>query len=104
MSAWLQPENSFIVKYTSQSFESLNFVAQTLNRLFHFFILKDAAEIDQLISYLINKEESEGVVLLGHSTGCQVSTIGLQSWPLNLCQIYPHEHILQIILFSVAFS
>ncbi|KAL3812702.1 hypothetical protein ACJIZ3_013970 [Penstemon smallii] len=32
---------------------------------------KDAIEIDQLISYLINKEESEGVVLLGHSTGCQ---------------------------------
>ncbi|EPS64913.1 hypothetical protein M569_09866, partial [Genlisea aurea] len=31
----------------------------------------DAAELDQLISYLINKEESEGVVLLGHSTGCQ---------------------------------
>lgn len=29
-------------------------------------------EIDQLISYLINKDNSEGVVLLGHSTGCQV--------------------------------
>ncbi|CAG7891900.1 unnamed protein product [Brassica rapa] len=29
-------------------------------------------KIDQLISYLINKENSEGVVLLGHSTGCQV--------------------------------
>lgn len=29
-------------------------------------------EIDQLISYLINKEDSEGVVLIGHSTGCQV--------------------------------
>ncbi|CAF2136602.1 BnaAnng08620D [Brassica napus] len=28
-------------------------------------------KIDQLISYLINKENSEGVVLLGHSTGCQ---------------------------------
>lgn len=35
---------------------------------------KDAMELDQLISYLINKEESEGVVLLGHSTGCQVIT------------------------------
>ncbi|KAJ4868911.1 alpha/beta-Hydrolases superfamily protein [Raphanus sativus] len=32
---------------------------------------QDAQEIDQLISYLINKENSEGVVLLGHSTGCQ---------------------------------
>ncbi|KAJ4847252.1 hypothetical protein Tsubulata_004664 [Turnera subulata] len=32
---------------------------------------QDAAEIDQLISYLINKEDSEGVALLGHSTGCQ---------------------------------
>ncbi|KAL2530467.1 alpha/beta-hydrolase superfamily protein [Forsythia ovata] len=32
---------------------------------------QDALELDQLISYLINKEESEGVVLLGHSTGCQ---------------------------------
>ncbi|KAL7123919.1 hypothetical protein ABFS83_14G014500 [Erythranthe nasuta] len=32
---------------------------------------QDAIELDQLISYLINKEESEGVVLLGHSTGCQ---------------------------------
>ncbi|OVA02971.1 Protein of unknown function DUF1749 [Macleaya cordata] len=32
---------------------------------------QDAMELDQLISYLINKEDSEGVVLLGHSTGCQ---------------------------------
>ncbi|GLT81467.1 hypothetical protein SLA2020_528520 [Shorea laevis] len=32
---------------------------------------QDALELDQLISYLINKENSEGVVLLGHSTGCQ---------------------------------
>lgn len=32
---------------------------------------QDAVELDQLISYLINKEDSEGVVLLGHSTGCQ---------------------------------
>ncbi|CAL5413297.1 unnamed protein product [Camellia sinensis] len=31
----------------------------------------DAIELDQLINYLINKEDSEGVVLLGHSTGCQ---------------------------------
>ncbi|XVF64966.1 hypothetical protein PTKIN_Ptkin09bG0209200 [Pterospermum kingtungense] len=32
---------------------------------------QDAMEIDQLISYLINKENSDGVVLLGHSTGSQ---------------------------------
>ncbi|KAH7522389.1 hypothetical protein FEM48_Zijuj07G0133100 [Ziziphus jujuba var. spinosa] len=32
---------------------------------------QDAMEIDQLISHFINKEDSEGVVLLGHSTGCQ---------------------------------
>ncbi|KAF4358894.1 hypothetical protein F8388_013698 [Cannabis sativa] len=32
---------------------------------------QDAMEVDQLISHLINKEDSEGVVLLGHSTGCQ---------------------------------
>ncbi|XP_023526586.1 UPF0613 protein PB24D3.06c-like [Cucurbita pepo subsp. pepo] len=32
---------------------------------------QDAKELDQLVSYLINKEDSEGVVLLGHSTGCQ---------------------------------
>ncbi|KAJ4968408.1 hypothetical protein NE237_015109 [Protea cynaroides] len=32
---------------------------------------EDALEIDQLINYFINKEDSEGVVLLGHSTGCQ---------------------------------
>ncbi|XP_057524568.1 UPF0613 protein PB24D3.06c-like isoform X1 [Amaranthus tricolor] len=32
---------------------------------------QDAMELDQLISYLINKENSNGVVLLGHSTGCQ---------------------------------
>lgn len=31
----------------------------------------DAMELNQLIDYLINKENSEGVVLLGHSTGCQ---------------------------------
>ncbi|KAL5198266.1 hypothetical protein ABZP36_001778, partial [Zizania latifolia] len=32
---------------------------------------QDVLELDQLISYLINKENSEGVILLGHSTGCQ---------------------------------
>lgn len=32
---------------------------------------EDATELDQLINHLINKEDSEGVVLLGHSTGCQ---------------------------------
>lgn len=32
---------------------------------------QDSTELDQLINYLINKEDSEGVVLLGHSTGCQ---------------------------------
>lgn len=32
---------------------------------------QDALELDQLISYLINKQNSEGVILLGHSTGCQ---------------------------------
>ncbi|KAK9672042.1 hypothetical protein RND81_12G072100 [Saponaria officinalis] len=32
---------------------------------------QDAMEIDQLISYLINKENSNGVILIGHSTGCQ---------------------------------
>ncbi|CAN6848468.1 unnamed protein product [Brassica oleracea] len=31
-------------------------------------------KINQLISYLINKENSEGVVLLGHSTGCQIKS------------------------------
>ena len=40
---------------------------------------KDALELDQLISYLINKEDSEGVVLLGHSTGCQVSDLSFQT-------------------------
>lgn len=35
-------------------------------------MLKDAKDLDQLINYLINKEDSEGVALLGHSTGCQV--------------------------------
>nr|XP_017226608.1 PREDICTED: uncharacterized protein LOC108202628 isoform X3 [Daucus carota subsp. sativus] len=34
-------------------------------------VSKDAMELDQLISYFINKEDSEGVVLIGHSTGCQ---------------------------------
>ncbi|XP_050240419.1 uncharacterized protein LOC126689305 isoform X1 [Quercus robur] len=33
--------------------------------------IQDAMELDQQISHLINKEDSEGVVLLGHSTGCQ---------------------------------
>ncbi|KAJ7954960.1 UPF0613 protein PB24D3.06c-like [Quillaja saponaria] len=32
---------------------------------------QDAMELDQLISHFIHKEDSEGVVLLGHSTGCQ---------------------------------
>ncbi|CAN1280554.1 UPF0613 protein PB24D3.06c [Linum perenne] len=32
---------------------------------------QDGTEIDQLISHFINKENSEGVILIGHSTGCQ---------------------------------
>lgn len=40
-------------------------------------------ELDQLISYLINKEDSEGVVLLGHSTGCQVCVYCFQSFPFQ---------------------
>ncbi|EFJ22803.1 hypothetical protein SELMODRAFT_89905 [Selaginella moellendorffii] len=32
---------------------------------------QDAQELEQLINYLINEENSHGVVLLGHSTGCQ---------------------------------
>ncbi|XP_051127982.1 fusarinine C esterase sidJ isoform X3 [Andrographis paniculata] len=33
--------------------------------------VQDAMELDQLLRYFIYKEESDGVVLLGHSTGCQ---------------------------------
>lgn len=32
---------------------------------------QDAMDLDQLISYLINKEDSKVLVLLGHGTGCQ---------------------------------
>eukprot|EP00249_Psilotum_nudum_P010778 c22763_g1_i1 orf=351-1220(+) len=32
---------------------------------------QDALELEQLVTHLINKEASEGVMLLGHSTGCQ---------------------------------
>lgn len=46
--------------------------SNVLNNISLFLLMKDAQEIDQLINYLINKENSEGVVLLGHSTGCQV--------------------------------
>ena len=54
--------------------------------IYYCFTLKDAMELDQLINYLINKENSDGVVLLGHSTGCQVWTrnpfILTEPWPL----------------------
>lgn len=55
------------------------------------YLLKDAAELDQLISYLINKEDSEGVVLLGQSTGCQVSQLPLAN--LNLVIAFLDEVI-----------
>lgn len=32
---------------------------------------QDAMELDQLITHMIDKEGSNGVMLLGHSTGCQ---------------------------------
>ncbi|KAJ7522018.1 hypothetical protein O6H91_19G079200 [Diphasiastrum complanatum] len=32
---------------------------------------QDCVELEQLISYLINEEDSQGVILVGHSTGCQ---------------------------------
>lgn len=44
--------------------------------------MKDAAELDQLISYLIDNEDSHGVILLGHSTGCQV---------IQSCQLILHH-------------
>ncbi|XP_057771824.1 UPF0613 protein PB24D3.06c-like [Salvia miltiorrhiza] len=40
---------------------------------------QDASELDQLISYLIDKEDSHGVILLGHSTGCQDIVFYLRS-------------------------
>ncbi|CAM6095482.1 unnamed protein product [Calypogeia fissa] len=32
---------------------------------------QDSSELEQLLHYLIDEEESEGVMLIGHSTGCQ---------------------------------
>ncbi|KAG0580114.1 hypothetical protein KC19_4G147700 [Ceratodon purpureus] len=32
---------------------------------------EDAIEIEQLLNYLIDQEDSEGFILVGHSTGCQ---------------------------------
>ncbi|KAG0591658.1 hypothetical protein M758_1G228600 [Ceratodon purpureus] len=32
---------------------------------------EDALEIEQLLNYLIDQENSEGFILIGHSTGCQ---------------------------------
>ncbi|BBN11144.1 hypothetical protein MPTK1_5g09420 [Marchantia polymorpha subsp. ruderalis] len=34
-------------------------------------LMQDTAEIEQLIYFLINEEASQGVMLMGHSTGCQ---------------------------------
>ena len=34
--------------------------------------VQDAIEIEQLLNYLIDQEDSEGFILVGHSTGCQV--------------------------------
>lgn len=51
-----------------------------LMMLLHHVHLKDSTELDQLISHLINKEDSEGVVLLGHSTGCQVGSGCVINW------------------------
>ena len=51
------------------------------------FVLKDAMELDQLISYLINKENSNGVVLLGHSTGCQVCASAIIILPSSLLSL-----------------
>ncbi|XP_030974407.1 uncharacterized protein LOC115994407 isoform X2 [Quercus lobata] len=45
--------------------------SSTVPSLFRLHLKQDAMELDQQISHLINKEDSEGVVLLGHSTGCQ---------------------------------
>ncbi len=37
--------------------------------------VQDAVEIEQLLNYLIDQEDSEGFILVGHSTGCQVFTL-----------------------------
>ncbi|KAH6816493.1 alpha/beta-Hydrolases superfamily protein, partial [Perilla frutescens var. frutescens] len=56
----------------------------------------DAMELDQLISYLINKEDSNGVILLGHSTGCQDIVFYLRS-SHAACSRAVHAAILQVL-------
>uniref|UniRef100_A0A803R866 Uncharacterized protein n=1 Tax=Cannabis sativa TaxID=3483 RepID=A0A803R866_CANSA len=60
---------------------------------------QDAMEVDQLISHLINKEDSEGVVLLGHSTGCQdiVHYMGTNA----ACSRAVRAAILQVLINSL---
>ncbi|XP_010255881.1 PREDICTED: UPF0613 protein PB24D3.06c-like isoform X2 [Nelumbo nucifera] len=54
---------------------------------------QDAKELDQLIGHLINSEDSEGVVLLGHGTGCQDIVHYMHTHAA--CSIAVHAAILQ---------
>ncbi|CAI7814586.1 unnamed protein product, partial [Closterium sp. NIES-54] len=51
---------------------------------------QDAAEIDELIAYIIRRYHASEVVLVGHSTGCQVNTTENM-----VCQVNTTEELRQ---------
>jgi triacylglycerol esterase/lipase EstA (alpha/beta hydrolase family) len=58
---------------------------------------EDAIEIEKLINYLIYEEQSEGVVLVGHSTGCQVSIFLIQ-FQLDRIEVFTIVSRVSIVL------
>jgi triacylglycerol esterase/lipase EstA (alpha/beta hydrolase family) len=62
---------------------------------------EDAIEIEKLINYLIYEEQSEGVVLVGHSTGCQDIVHYLRTG--GHCSRAVRGAILQVPYFRMAF-
>ncbi|CAI7863635.1 unnamed protein product, partial [Closterium sp. NIES-54] len=52
---------------------------------------QDAAEIDELIAYIIRRYHASEVVLVGHSTGCQVNTTENM-----VCQVNTTEELRQV--------
>jgi hypothetical protein len=62
---------------------------------------EDAIEIEKLINYLIYEEQSEGVVLVGHSTGCQDIVHYLRTG--GHCSRAVRGAILQVLYFCMAF-
>lgn len=74
-----------------------------LGRVLMVLPVQDAVEIEQLLNYLIDQENSEGFILIGHSTGCQVLSSGFMLVSVVISLVLRRMEITEVFLkFCIA--